>query len=228
MKTRLFAIALCVFALTLGVGLTITAQDMTQNWTQVNPNGFGDPSNGMTSALSPFNGQLYAGTSSDNGAQIWRRSGTSWSPVITNGFGITRNAAIDHLFPFNGQLYAGTSNEVNGGEIWRSSNGLNWTGVVTQGFGDPTNGEIMRFAVFSNTLYASTWSYTTTHGAEVWRSNTGNPGDWSRVATNGFNGDTNNGTVLSSETFNGYLYAGTANFTTGGEVWRSSSGNTGS
>ena len=228
MKMRLFAIALCVFVFSLGIALTITAQGPTQHWAQVNPSGFGVPGNGMISALSPFNGQLYAGTGNDNGAQIWRRSGASWSPVITNGLGITRNAGIDHLYPFNGQLYAGTYNEVDGGEVWRSSTGLSWTRVVTQGFGDPTNGEVMRFAVFSNTLYASTWSYTTTHGAEVWRSNTGNAGDWSRVVANGFNGDANNGTVLSFEVLNGYIYAGTLNGTTGGEVWRSPTGNTGS
>ena len=228
MKTRLFAIALSVFAMSLGVALTITAQGTTRNWAQVNPSGFGVPGNGMISALSPFNGQLYAGTINDNGAQIWRRVGTSWSPVITNGFGITRNAGIDHLYPFNGQLYAGTGDLVDGGEIWRTSNGLNWTPVVTQGFGDPTNGEVMRFAVFNNTLYASTWSYTTTHGADVWRSNTGNAGDWGRVVANGFDGDANNGAVLSFELFNGYLHAGTLNGTTGGEIWRSSTGNTGS
>lgn len=228
MKTRLTAIALCVFAMGLGVAMTLASQETTQHWGQVNPSGFGDRASGMIGALAAFNGQLYAGAGNANGAQIWRRAGTSWSPVITNGLGITHNAGIDHLYPFDGLLYASTGNEMDGGEVWRSSNGLNWTRVVTQGFGDLTNVEVMRFAVFSDTLYASTWSYTTTHGTEVWRSSTGNTGDWSRVVTNGFNGDTNNGVVLAFELFNGYLYAGTMNSATGGEVWRSSTGSAGS
>jgi PKD repeat protein len=127
------------------------------------------------------------------------------------------------LLEFNGQLYASTYNKAEGGEIWRSSNGLNWSRVARQGFGVPTNSEIFRFAVFSDTLYASTWSYTTAHGAEIWRSSTGISGDWTRVVTNGF-GDANNGGVLSFEVFNGYLYAGTRNLTTGPEVWRTNNG----
>lgn len=66
-------------------------------------------------------------------------------------------------------------------------------------------------------------SYAETHGAEIWRSSTGNAGSWTRVVTNGF-GDANNVGVTSFETFNGYLYVGTMNFVTGGEVWRSVSG----
>jgi hypothetical protein len=127
-------------------------------------------------------------------------------------------------------LYAGIwSDEVNGGEIWRSTNGLNWTRIITQGFGDPTNAEVFRFAVFSDTLYAGTVSaITTTHGGEIWRSNTGNTDDWNRIVVNGFNSDNNNEWINSFESYSGYLYAGTLNQATGGEVWRSSTGNIGS
>ena len=152
-----------------------------------------------------------------------------------NGLGDPNNHSIVHLTEFNGNLYASTNNwdntlnNTHGGQILRSSNGLNWTSVVTQGFGDPTNGEIDRFAVFNNQICASTESYTTTHGAEIWCSSTGNSGDWTRAATNGF-GNANNSYVGALETFNGYLYAGTANWnrttmtTTGSEVWRTNNG----
>ncbi len=196
-------------------------------WRQVNINGFGDRWGGLIGGLVDFNGQLYAGISGGDGARIWRQSGTSWEAMVTDGFGSADNLAIDHLYPFDGQLYAGTVNDLGGGEVWRSSNGLDWTNVVTDGFGDPTNGEIMRFTEFNSAIYAGTWSYTTTHGAEIWRSITGNAGDWSRVVANGFNDDAGNGVVLSFEPYNGYLYAGTMS-ATGGEVWRSSTGNTGS
>jgi PKD repeat protein len=205
-------------------------------WVQSNINGFGDRQNRSTLTLAPFGGYLYAGTYNrdGNGAQLWRLDSGGWTAVITDGFGSSYNAGIDHLMEFNGYLYAGTwADDVNGGEVWRSSDGLNWTRVARQGFGVPTNGEVFRFAVFDDTLYATTWSYTTDHGAEIWRSRTGIAGDWTRVVTNGFGNAPNIG-MLSSEVFNGYLYVGTYNLvqtttpytSTGAEVWRTNDGST--
>jgi len=101
--------------------------------------------------------------------------------------------------------------------------------VVTQGFGDPTNGEVMRLAVFNNQIYAAPWSYTSTHGAEIWRSSTGNAGDWTRVVANGL-GDATNHAGLTMEVFNGALYAGTYSDIgpglDGADVWRSTDGST--
>ena len=151
----------------------------------------------------------------------------------TDGFGEAANAGIDHLVEFNGQLYAGTWNETstapyytNGGQIWRSPTGNtgDWTKVVDIGFGVPTNGEVMRMAVFKNQIYAGTWSYGAP-GAEIWRSSTGNLGDWTKMVENGLNDATNVG-VTTMETFNGYLYAGTYSYNSatsranGCEVWR--------
>jgi len=203
-------------------------------WKQVNINGFGNRSNEEVLSLAVFSDTLYAGTFNyDTGGEIWRM-GSSWTAVITGGLGYAYNVGIDHLAEFNGQLYAGTwADEVNGGEVWRSGDGLNWTRVVSQGFGDPTNGEVFRFAVFSDTLYATTWSYTDTHGLEIWRSDTGDAGDWEQVVADGF-GDADNETATGFEVFNGYLYAGTYNWnratqtSTGGEVWRSHTGDSGS
>jgi len=204
-------------------------------WEQVNINGFGHPSNPGVLSLASFKDYLYAGvdTRSGDNNRLWRKSdGEPWTAVITESFGLIYNHGIDHLIEFNDQLYASTRNwnwnvwETEGGEIWRSSNGLSWMRVVSQGFGDPTNGEVFRFAVFNDTLYASTWSYTDTHGTEIWRSSTGNAGDWARVVTNGFDGDTDNQCATTLEVFNGYLYAGTFNWYTGGEIWRTSNGTT--
>ncbi len=200
-------------------------------WKQVNLNGFGDRNNSI-STLAPFGGQLYAGTYNfgGNGAQLWRTAdGINWTPVFTNGFDNTANVGIDHLLEFNDQLYAGTwADEVNGGEVWRSGNGLNWTRVVSQGFGDPTNGEVMRLGAFNGQIYAGTWSYTTTHGAEIWRSSTGDTGSWSQVVANGF-GDANNQAILTMEEFNGALYVGTysrGETPNGADIWRTTDGST--
>ncbi|HEY6073425.1 MAG TPA: hypothetical protein VIV15_08565, partial [Anaerolineales bacterium] len=146
------------------------------------------------------------------------------------------NIGIDHLIKFKTRIYAGTFNCANAdcqtgsGQIWSSGTGNpgSWTQVVGDGFGDNVNAEISRFAVFNNQLYAGTWSYNSAvHGTEVWRSSTGNPGSWNRVVANGFNGDSENAVLLSFESFNGYLYAGTINNNTGAEVWRSATGNLG-
>jgi hypothetical protein len=192
-------------------------------WTQVNINGFGDRWNEAILSLAHFNGTLYAGTYNwDVGAQVWRM-GSAWERVNDNGFGDGDNLGVNHLIGFNGQLYAATlADEVDGGEVWRSTDGTSWDQVVSNGFGDPTNAEILRFAVFGDHLYASTWSYTDTRGTEIYSTTNGTA--WTQAVSNGFDGDANNEGALSFEVFGGSLYAGTYNSTTGGEVWRSSDG----
>jgi hypothetical protein len=221
MKTRLFI----VFVLGSGLAfVSMWAVAAQGGWLQSNTSGFGVVSNETVFALTPFGGQLYAGTSNGGGAQLWRLGSGGWTSVVTDGFGNGNNLAIDHLTVFSDTLYAGTVNDTDGGEVWRSSDGSSWSRVVSAGFGDPTNTEVMRFAVFSDTLYASTWSSTDTHGAEIWRSGTGDSGNWTRVVSNGFNGDANNGAIVSFEVFSDTLCAGTLNETSGGEVWCSSDG----
>jgi hypothetical protein len=194
-------------------------------WVQDNINGFGDWQMMTIRSLTPFGGQLYAGTENwaGLGAQLWR-AGSPWTAVVTDGFGVAENFAIDHLIEFKGQIYAGTVNSA-GGEVWRSSSGdsLDWTRVVSHGFGDAANVEVFRFAVFDGMLYAATWSYLD-HGTEIWRSGSGDSDDWTRVVSDGFDGDAANGAALSFETYNGFLYAGTANWNSGGEVWRTADG----
>ena len=142
---------------------------------------------------------------------------------MTGGFSDVDNQAIDHLLAFDGNLYAGTINSVDGAEIWRSGSGSSWTRVVFDGFGELSNTEVMRFAIFNSQLYASTWSSDPSNGGDIWRSSTGNSGDWIQVANNGF-GDVNNSGAIVFEEFNSVLYAGTYNLVSGGEVWRSSDG----
>jgi len=204
------------------------------DWVQSNINGFGDAHNNLITALSPFKGNLYSGTANweVNGAQLWRKNGAAgWTSVMKNGFGNSANLAINHLFEFKNDFYAATwADETNGGEVWRSSSGDSgsWSKVVSSGFGDTTNGELFHLAEFNNRIYASTVSYTDTHGTEIWRSSSGDSGSWSRVVNDGFDGDSDNVIAMSLEVFNGYMYAGTYNWGTGTEIWRSSNGDSGS
>ncbi len=210
-------------------------------WTQVNINGLGDRSNVSVSTLAPFGSYLYAGTnqSGTTGAQLWRKGVIgAWTAVSTNGFGDASNLAIEHLAEFNGNLYAGTAawnyaaNQSLGIQIWRSSNGTAWSRIALPGL-DPTNGEIPHLIVFENKIYFSTWSNTTAHGAEIWRSDTGDSNTWVRVLANG-NGNAHNSGIPALEGYNGYLYAGVYNrdtsaspsTSTGGQVWRTDDGTT--
>jgi hypothetical protein len=92
--------------------------------------------------------------------------------------------------------------------------------VVDGGFGDLYNGGIFHMAVYSDQLYAGSWTYTDTLGAGIWRSSTGDAGDWTQVAVNGF-GDAGNRAILTLQEFDGYLYAGTrSNSPNGADIWR--------
>jgi hypothetical protein len=215
---------------------SFTAQNYTfgaYDWEQVNTSGFGEVGNDTIQALSTFGCSIYAGTSNDAGAQLWRSTdGESWTSITTDGFGDVKNLAVDHLYEFDGSFYAGTQNadnpsQSNGGEVWRSDSGDagTWNQVVWGGFGDSVNGGIYRFIAFNNQLYASTFSWdTSTQGGEIWRSSSGDSESWSQVVSDGFS-DSNNAAVLSFAVFNGYIYAGTQNIVSGGEVWRSDTGN---
>lgn len=199
-------------------------------WRAVNINGFGDRWNTGSGPLAAFAGSLYHGT----GAQLWRMGPQgAWTLLRDDALG-DPNRWFNHLFEFKGQLYAAlghwacddpdcNTGHSDGGEVWRSSDGAAWSRVVAGGFGDATNEEVQMFTEFGGQLYAATWSYSDAHGSEVWRSSTGNGGDWTRVVNNGF-GDPGNQVVLAFAAHDGHLYAGTRNPATGGELWRTANG----
>lgn len=200
----------------------------TPNWRQVNINGFGNPQQNA-GALASFGGKLASGTYNfDGGANLWQLNG-SWTQAATGGLGDPTNVGIVRLFEFGGQLYAGgdnwdeAANRSTGAQLLRSANGTAWTPVMTGGFGRIDNGGIFAIDAFSGTLYAGTYSYTSTHGAELWRSATGNPGDWQQVVPNGF-GTTSNRGIWSLAPYHGHFYAGTRNTQSGPEIWRSPDG----
>jgi hypothetical protein len=106
--------------------------------------------------------------------------------------------------------------------VWRYD-GLDWTRVVSGGFDDTDNAEVFRFAAFNTQLYASTWDWSESKGTEIWRSSSGDAGTWSQANATGF-GDTDNMGVTGLEVFNRYLYAGTFNWDTSDEIWRTNDG----
>jgi len=199
-------------------------------WRQVNINGFGNSNNWGAWSLGTFGDALYASTGNfASGAEVHRLSSGSWEQVVSGGFGDSSNVAVDWFAEFDGDLYAGTWNDGNGGQIWRSPTGNDdsWSRVVNGGFGDTVNSEIMTLSTFDGYLYAGTLCWdTSTHGAEIWRSATGDSGSWSRVAGDTVFGDSDNASIASFEVFGDCLYAATEHETTGGEVWRTDNGTT--
>jgi PKD repeat protein len=153
-----------------------------------------------------------------------------WKQVNVTGFG-ERWSFLGGLTAFGGRLYAGGAHN-NAPWIWRQNAGGDWSTVVVNGLGGE-NYWIDHLAEFNGQLYASTGHYACdpdcdngyTLGGQIWRSTDGVT--WSLVADGGF-GDSENLEIFRMTVFGGQLYASTLNSMTGGEIWRSSTGNGGS
>lgn len=196
-------------------------------WEQVNTDGFGTGNNQIALELISYGGSLYAGTyNSTDSAKVFQYTGpglnwTAVSPPLE-----ASNWWIDAMtvYSSSGQsyLYLGTYN-ATGGEIWRY-NGSTWEAITTDGFGNSNNDEVQKLLSYQGYLYAGLWNDV--NGAQVWRSATG-VSDWAQVNRSGFGRQipdaTNTGIPAMAE-WNNYLYVGTQNATTGGEVWRTATG----
>lgn len=225
---RTLVIGLVIIALPALLKAAAQPTAIVPGWVQSNESGFGDPANYVISALDEFDGQLYAGTWNDGGAQLWRTSdGYNWSQ-ITPGWSISNTSVCD-LSPFAGQLYIGTDGE-QGGEIWRGD-GSNWERVATGGLGDASN-SFYALTVFSNALYVATVNPPpaiggTGNGGEVWRSASGDSGSWEQVNTDGF-GFGPTWLDLTMDVYQDHLYVGLSRVTSDGgtlaELWRTGNG----
>jgi hypothetical protein len=147
--------------------------------------------------------------------------------IDDTGFGDPSNTGIVRMTTHSNYLYVGTWNP-NGCKIYRSTDGQTWNVISTAGFGTPGNFCVLSLQWFNGRLYVTTWNYS---GLWVLRGNAdaADPGNvtWETITTNGF-GDPHNWGGTSAQVFNGYLYVGCFNPTTGPEVWRSVSGDAGS
>ena len=194
-------------------------------WDQVNADGFGfSPPGEMGSAfcMAEYDGSLYAGTinyTNENGCAVWRYDGgLTWTQVGFGGFGDTNNWAAYSMAVNDGLLYVGTENSSTGCEVW-SYDGTAWAQVNTNGFGAAANLHVGAMVALDGTLYAATGNQRGGVPCRVWRYDGGTT--WTQVNTDGFGLGTANRTVRSMAVYDGKLYAGTFNSTTGGgQVWR--------
>ena len=79
--------------------------------------------------------------------------------------------------------------------------------------------------LYSNNGFIYAGTYYNGEGGRIYRTSTPFPGNWTLIsdASNGF-GDSDNNKISAFCSFQGYLYAGTRNWNTGSEIWRSSDG----
>lgn len=190
-------------------------------WDQVISDGFGDEKNQGIKTFGVFNNFLYAGTSNNDGVQIWRSSSgdaLSWTQVFTNSLG---NATTASGFAvFNNELFAALFNDPSGqAQVWHTSNGTDWSVASTPGFGETSNDSPGGFAVFKGNLYLGIRNDIT--GAQLWRSNNGTT--WDKVIGNGF-GAIENNKIDGLYVYKDRLYAFTDNGKTGLQTWVSADG----
>lgn len=204
----------------------------------------GTSSIGTTSAMAVFNGSLYVGTSKGNSAEVYRFNGSTWTQISSTtpgaiGTSTTLNIdAISSMTVWNGHLYIGTA-ETAAAEIYRYNGNSSWTKLssTTAGAigGNSTTSaidSISAMTVHGGRMYIGT---SKVNGAEVVRYN--GPGlsmqqSWTKVS----NITNNTGTIGATAnvdavsvlvSYQGYMYAGTSEGTTGGLYRYDGQGTTG-
>jgi hypothetical protein len=202
------------------------------SWTNVVPNGWGDPINEGVNASAIYSGSLYMGTENydseldtTNGAQIWRTTdGENWDPVTVNGFNDPMNVGVSALEPFGNYLYAvaySYNYSVEGNQIWRchKCDGTDWYQIMDNGWGVSARQGSTALKSLGNWLYLAIPNYDSDGGIEVWRTQDGLT--WAQVGFAGFGDNNNDQTYVSNSVtvMDRHLYIGVRNIANGGEIW---------
>ncbi|MBU1670571.1 MAG: DUF11 domain-containing protein [Actinobacteria bacterium] len=183
-------------------------------WTQVNTDGFGNLDNNTCRSMAVFGGQLHAGTNNGStGFEVFRYDGgTSWTQVADAGVDNADNEEARSLQVYGGDLYLGFANWWDGCGVYRYDGGTDWT-RVDPGYLQYDSARSM--IEFNGMLVVGTGNDSGLGGTQVWAFD---GTDWSQINLSGFE-DEYNAATMDLEVLNGWLYASTGNWTTGGEVW---------
>ncbi len=192
--------------------------------------------------LSTAFGDLYCGTSNDQGGNLYRYCFTEseWDSEVGNGLGA---GGSQEIIPapkdFNGYLYVVTDSDYDIPRVWRNLNPdipeeSNWELSLDLSVEGPYSGletvepptttpSVETISVPGDGyLYISfSDSY---NGAQIWRTkgelDEENREIWEHIVTDGFGDPSNSSAFLAPETFEGYLYAGTLNQEEEGRLYR--------
>ena len=215
----------------------------------VTVDGLGNPGNYGFQRLYQFEGYLWTVAGNLGGALIYRTAdGENWEPVNPPGFdGSPQNDSMATLAWFRGandppgsqgQLYAATyrfrGSGPFAGDIWRSSNALaddpaeiTWEKVFDRASaGREDIQSFVGFAPFKDHLYVATFvnNFPAASGAEIFRTGSGNPGDWHVVTPDGMDDPQCNTDFHWNIVFGERLYFGSEEAgcvgRKGGEIWR--------
>jgi hypothetical protein len=200
-------------------------------WERKSEGGFGiGADNNIARSTAVFSNALYAGVRNWNtGGELWRTTSLSdaepvWTRVISQGFGKGADFShVDVAGVFDGALYvavARVDNGVEGATILESTGGVTFRPVLTPA--NPFKGRLPAdgWAVYNNRLYVSFSDSRMPEekdgGFQIWQ--TENGADWSVAMSDGFGNPYNAYAQLA--VFDGYLWAWTANYWSGQQLWR--------
>jgi hypothetical protein len=163
-----------------------------------------------------FGGRMYVGVSTPTGMRVYRSKGVNAdAPIGFSDFEKVLDADDTALIGMNGYDADNPVDLLDGVPV----------DVSEPHYADVYNSAVVSMAVYNGYIYIGTKN---DHGAQIWRSQDGLT--WERVLDFGtgaaFAGkdDTNNTQISSLQVNSSFIYAGTRNATTGGEVWRSPDG----
>jgi hypothetical protein len=172
--------------------------------------------------------------------EVWRSGdGVNWEKVVGkddrygNGLGFCLrdpggldNDIVTSSAVFKGQLYLGTQNSDGNTSIWRTTDGTEWNKVLAfHDLGEQYNYYVWRMISFRDKLYVGTLNEGAVEeqpgvtGAQIWVSDSGDPGTFTNLVHNGFDGETltyddikmpKNYGIRSFGILNDTLFAGTA------------------
>lgn len=199
--------------------------------------GFTDPNNSYAAFSVEFKGAFYLSTIANEagfvfsgsrkaGGDIWRsEDGVTWKQIGTPGLGNVRNSTF-RLVIFKDTFYAVSDNlNDHGIEVWASSDGLAFVQIETPGFRD-IDSSSSELLVFNDRLVVGVANTKT--GAQIWVSDDGR--SFRQVVAGGMGDAKNTGISLPNgpryvgPVFQGRLYVGVTNPTSGGEIWRTADG----